>query len=68
MSNGFSISKETWDHMEPEQRDWIMFETMQTVSERVKALENRTLFDRTCSFLGGIIGGCAAMLGAKMIR
>ena len=62
MSNGFVISKESWDHMPDEQQKWIMFETMQNVNIRLKRLEK---WNKCFSFLGGAIGGFAAALGIK---
>ena len=63
MSNGFVVSKETWDHMPDEQQKWIMFETMQAVNIRLKRLER---WNRFASFLGGIIGGICAVIGIKV--
>lgn len=62
MSNGFIISKETWDNMPEEQRSWIMFETMQSVNAQIKMLKR---WNRLSSFAGGIIGGILASFGIK---
>ena len=69
MANGFIVvNDKNWENATPEQRDWMMFNTLQSVDARLKSLEERKLFDRTCSFLGGIIGGVAAMFGMRMIK
>jgi outer membrane lipoprotein SlyB len=63
MPNGFILSKETWDHMPEEQRQWIMFETMQVVNARLKRLER---WNKVFSFSGGVLGGIAGALGIKV--
>lgn len=69
MGNGFMIVNEKdWANANPDQRSWMLFNTMQSVNARLKALEDRKLFDRTCAFLGGIIGGVAAMFGLRIIK
>lgn len=62
MSNGFILSKETWDHMPEEQQKWIMFETMQNVNIRLRHLEK---WNKVFAFTGGVVGGIAATLGIK---
>ena len=57
MGNGFEISKDTWDHMPPEQRDWIMFETMQRMNSRLAKLESKKWINSGCAVIGGAIGG-----------
>lgn len=73
MANGFEITKETWEHMPKEQRDWILFETilsMKRAQGSMKAdidkLKKRPLVDRACSFAGGVVGGIAAFFGVKL--
>ncbi|MDP3959932.1 MAG: hypothetical protein Q8Q26_07715 [Pseudorhodobacter sp.] len=63
MSNGFIVSKETWDHMPEAQQKWIMFETMQVVNVRLKRLER---WNKVFSFSGGVIGGIVGALGIKV--
>ena len=63
MSNGFIISKDTWDHMPDEQKEWIMFETMQAVHVQIKQLKR---WNKLSSFAGGIVGGACAALGIKV--
>jgi hypothetical protein len=64
--NGFVVTKETWENMPKEQRDWIMFETLQAMHGRLKCLEKRSLVDKVCAAGGGIIGGALAFLGLKV--
>jgi len=61
--NGFIITKETWEHMSQEQRDWVLFDTMKNLTNDVKSLKR---WNKCTSFLGGIVGGVAAVLGIKL--
>lgn len=66
MANGFVVTKEDWEHMTPAQQSWMTFNAVQSMDERVKRLEKRSVFDRGCSAVGGFIGGAAAYLGIKI--
>ncbi|MCK9437460.1 MAG: hypothetical protein M0Q12_09655 [Synergistaceae bacterium] len=57
--NGFVITKDTWERTPQEQRDWIMFETIQSMNDRLKVLER---WNKALSFAGGIIGGIATVI------
>ena len=61
--NGFIISKEAWSRMDKEERDWIIYETLLGMHERLKRLER---WNRFSSFCGGILGGILAALGLKL--
>ncbi|MDD5722700.1 MAG: hypothetical protein PHY29_03045 [Syntrophales bacterium] len=72
MSNGWEISKDTWDHMQPAQREWILFETVQKVCQRVECLETRERKaspwpNRALSFAGGVVGGVLAIFGREVV-
>jgi hypothetical protein len=60
--NGFIITKDTWERTPQEQRDWIMFETIQSMNDRLKVLER---WNKAMSFAGGITGGIAAVIVTK---
>ena len=49
--------------MPDEQKEWIMFETMQAVHVQIK---QRKRWNKLSSFAGGIVGGTAAALGIKV--
>jgi len=67
MSNSFMIvEKEDWEKMEAEQREWMTFNTLQSMHKRLVKLEKRPLVDKAISFGGGIVGGVAAVLGFKV--
>jgi hypothetical protein len=63
--NGFIITKDTWCNMPQEQREWLLFDTMQDMNVRIKAVEKRPLTDKCIAFLGGIVGGALAAFGIK---
>jgi len=61
--NGFVITKDTWDRTPEQQRDWIMFETIQSMHLRLISLER---WNKSLSFAGGILGGIAAVVTFKI--
>ena len=63
--NGFIITKDTWCNMPQEQREWLLFDTMQDMNSRIKAVEKRPMTDKCIAFLGGVVGGALAALGIK---
>lgn len=66
MANGFVVTKEDWEHMTPDQQSWMTFNAVQSMDDRVKKLECRSLFDKFYSGFGGVIGGACAYLGLKL--
>lgn len=66
MANGFMIIKEKdWEKASPEQRSWMMYNTIQNVELRLKKLERKPLVDKILAFSGGILGGALAYFGIK---
>jgi hypothetical protein len=63
--NGFVITKETWENMPAEQREWLLFDTLQDMNRRLKLVEERPFRDKCYSFMGGLIGGALAAAGIK---
>lgn len=64
MANGFIIiSDKEWEKSAPEQRDWMIFNTLKSIDARLSKLENRQFYDKVSSFIGGIIGGIVAVIG-----
>ena len=57
MANGFKITKETWEHTAPEQRDWITFETILAMREDIESLKAKKWINSTFAVIGGAIGG-----------
>ena len=66
MANGFLVLNEhDWGNATPEQRDWMIYNTLQSLDTRMKVIEKRPITDKCFAFLGGMIGGFAAALGLK---
>jgi len=66
MTNGFiTVNEKDWEKNTPEQRDWLIFNTLQSMNDRLKTLEKRPIADKCFALAGGIIGGFAAALGLK---
>jgi len=62
--NGFLIVDEKdWKGLDPDRRDWLIFNTLKSMDGRLKKLER---WNKASSFVGGIIGGALAALGIKM--
>ena len=67
MANGFLIvNREDWEYATPEQRAWMIFNTLQSLDKRLKIIEKKPWIDKICAFMGGIIGGIATVLGIKL--
>ena len=64
------ISRDRWEVASPSDRNWMMFEMLQAIDQRVRALEAKKTFDERMLTLGsiggGIIGGLATVLGIKI--
>jgi len=63
--NGFVITKETWEKLPQEQREWMLYDTVQDMNNRLKAVEKRPLTDKCLAFVGGLIGGALSAIGIK---
>lgn len=65
-NNGFIVvEKDNWKNASPEERDAMVFNTLKSIDSRLKALEGKKWMNSGCSFLGGIVGGIAAIFGMK---
>ncbi|MFA5380014.1 MAG: hypothetical protein WC455_29910 [Dehalococcoidia bacterium] len=65
MKNGFLVVNEKdWQGLEPERRDWLIFNTLQSMDARLKVLER---WNKALSLTGGLIGGALAGLGVKLL-
>jgi hypothetical protein len=67
MANGFMIVNEKdWEKATPDQRDWLIFNTLQAMDQRLKKFEGRIVFDKALIVGGGAIGGFICM-GVKYL-
>lgn len=65
--NGFLVlTKEDWIAMNPEQKEWATFNTLQSMNERLKALEKRSFANRIVVSIGAIVGGAAGGIAAAV--
>ena len=66
MANGFLVlNDKDWEGATPEQQSWMTFNTLKSIDARLSKLEKRPLMDKCFSFLGGVMGGFAAIVGIK---
>lgn len=66
MANGFLVVDEKdWKDLTADRRDWLIFNTLKSLDNRLMCLEKRPLTDRLFSFIGGVVGGIAASIGIK---
>jgi hypothetical protein len=67
MTNGAIIIKDKdWERATPEQRDWMIFNTLQSLDRRLQKLERQPWIDKSLAFIGGVIGGGLAFLGIQI--
>lgn len=62
------ITKETWGSLPGTDREWVLYNTLQDIDDRLKRLETKSIFHKSLAFLGGILGGIAAYFGSKMFH
>jgi hypothetical protein len=63
MGNGFIVvNKEDWEKTPGEQKDWLIFNTLQSLNERIAMLESQFTFKTTLSFFGSVVGGAVMVL------
>ena len=66
MPSGYMIiTEKDWDKASPEQRDWMIFRTIQDINKRLEKLERRSFIHKAMAFAGGIVGGVLAFMGLK---
>lgn len=65
MNSYMIITEKDWEKATPEQQNWMTFNTMQKMDQRLKKLESHPLRDKLFAFGGGIIGGALASMGLK---
>ena len=59
--NGFiTINEKDWEKATSIQKDWMTYNTLQSIDRRLTVLEKRKIYNKAASFLGGIIGGFGA--------
>ena len=62
-----TVNEKDWEASSSKQREWMTYNTLQSIDERLKKLEKKPLVTNFYSLLGGILGGMLATLGLKRI-
>lgn len=63
--NEVVMDEKTWGKLTPENRDWIIYNTVAGQGKRIDKLENRHLVHKALSVVGGFIGGMMGVFGSK---
>jgi len=61
--NGSLKNYEEWQGLSEDQKDYAIFQALNSLNRRLENLERRPLADKIYAFLGGIVGGVLAFLG-----
>lgn len=69
------LTEESWKRLSAENRDWIIYNSLNDLDGRVQRIEGRCtncyngrVFSKTISFLGGCVGGIAGFFGSKIFH
>ncbi len=58
MGNGFMVIEDKdWEKATGEQRDWMIFNTLRSINNRLEKLEKKDWFYKFCVTLGVVMGG-----------
>ena len=69
MANGFIVVNEKdWEKSSPEQKEWMIFNTLQDLSERLAKLERQFAYKTALNFFGSVIGGAVTILVLALCR
>ena len=60
------ITKESWENMPEEEKNWLTFNTIQSMDRRITKLERGGVINKSLTFAGGVIGGIAFWFGIKI--
>jgi hypothetical protein len=67
MANGngcIVVDREAWKHLSPEDRDYMIYDTLSSMNNRLKAVEQWAWMKITTQFFGAMIGGALVVLFA----
>jgi len=56
------VSKNMWKGLSAEQKEWLLFDTIQNIDTRLHKLEKRKTADKVFHFLGNTIGSFSAVM------
>ena len=61
------VTKESWEKMPDNEKNWLMFNTLQSMDKRIVKLEHGGLVSKALAFTGGAVGGVIFWIGTKVI-
>ncbi|NLT24645.1 MAG: hypothetical protein GXX82_16505 [Syntrophorhabdus sp.] len=62
-NDGFlTFTEKDWEKTPPERRDWIVYNTLRSMDERLKKLEQRRFLNFAWMFVGSAAGGALMIL------
>jgi hypothetical protein len=59
------ICEKDWDNYTDSQKNWMLFNTLRSIDERLAKVEKQSTMHKTFAFFGGVVGGAAAAFGIK---
>lgn len=62
------LSEESWKNLTPENRDWIIYNTLNDLDDRVKIIERRKIINTSITFVGGVFGGVIGFFSSKFFH
>lgn len=66
--NEVIMDETTFGKLSPENRDWIIYNTVAGQGKRIDVLERRHVVHKALSVVGGFIGGLMGVFGSKFIQ
>jgi len=57
-----ATTEKDWEKTPPERRDWIVYNTLRSMDERLKKLEQRRFLNFAWMFVGSAAGGALMIL------
>lgn len=66
--NKMVLNEESWKRLNPEDRDWIIYNTLIDYEGRIKKIEGGNLLHKTTAFLGGVVGGMIGFFSSKFFH
>ena len=57
-----TVTEKDWEKASPEQRDWMVLNTLKSMDERLRTLEKWLFLKTLCLFAGSVVGGAIMIL------
>lgn len=59
MANGINIDAEGWGKLDSNERDRLIYLSLQSIDKRLSSLEGKKWWSSGLAFAGGVVGGIA---------